>query len=151
MLESVLLRRKFVLTSVALLIAITGAVVPVVGTDFFPSADVGIIKLHVRAPRGTRLEGTEQILIAVEDRIREIIPPKELRTINETMFQMLGVFAEFERAMIQERVRAGLARAKAEGRQLGRPKIAVQTELAVQLRSARLGHEHIEAPTSQEA
>ena len=84
-LESVLLRRKFVLGCVALLVAITGAVAPVIGTDFFPAADVGIIKLHVRAPRGTRLEGTEQILIAVEDRIRQIIPPKELRTINETI------------------------------------------------------------------
>jgi DNA invertase Pin-like site-specific DNA recombinase len=47
------------------------------------------------------------------------------------MFQMLGVFAEFERAMIQERVRAGLARVKAEGKQLGRPKIAEKTERAV--------------------
>jgi DNA invertase Pin-like site-specific DNA recombinase len=47
------------------------------------------------------------------------------------MFQMLGVFAEFERAMIQERVRAGLARARAEGKQLGRPKIAEQAERAV--------------------
>jgi DNA invertase Pin-like site-specific DNA recombinase len=37
------------------------------------------------------------------------------------MFQMMGVFAEFERAIIQERVRAGLARAKSEGKQLGRP------------------------------
>ena len=36
------------------------------------------------------------------------------------MFQMLGVFAEFERAMIRERVLAGLARARAEGRRLGR-------------------------------
>ena len=48
------------------------------------------------------------------------------------MFQMMGVFAEFERAMIQERVRAGLARAKAEGKQLGRPKIAEKTESAIQ-------------------
>jgi DNA invertase Pin-like site-specific DNA recombinase len=47
------------------------------------------------------------------------------------MFQMLGVFAEFERAMIQERVRAGLARAKADGKTLGRPKIAENTERAV--------------------
>jgi DNA invertase Pin-like site-specific DNA recombinase len=39
------------------------------------------------------------------------------------MFQMMGVFAEFERAMIQERVRAGLARAKGEGKRLGRPPI----------------------------
>ena len=48
------------------------------------------------------------------------------------MFQMMGVFAEFERAMIQERVRAGLARAKAEGKRLGRPRIDEQTERAVQ-------------------
>ena len=40
---------------------------------------------------------------------------------GRAMFQMLGVFAEFERAMIRERVNAGLARARAEGVQLGRP------------------------------
>ncbi len=37
------------------------------------------------------------------------------------MFGMLGVFSEFERSMIQERVGAGLARARARGRRLGRP------------------------------
>jgi DNA invertase Pin-like site-specific DNA recombinase len=41
---------------------------------------------------------------------------------GKAMFQMMGVFAEFERAIIQERVRAGLARAKSEGKRLGRPK-----------------------------
>jgi DNA invertase Pin-like site-specific DNA recombinase len=40
---------------------------------------------------------------------------------GKAMFQMLGVFGEFERAMIHERVMAGLARARAEGTQLGRP------------------------------
>jgi DNA invertase Pin-like site-specific DNA recombinase len=40
---------------------------------------------------------------------------------GKAMFQMLGVFAEFERAIIHERVMAGLKRAKAEGTQLGRP------------------------------
>jgi DNA invertase Pin-like site-specific DNA recombinase len=40
---------------------------------------------------------------------------------GKAMFQMMGVFAEFERAMIQERVRAGLARARDEGKTLGRP------------------------------
>jgi DNA invertase Pin-like site-specific DNA recombinase len=44
------------------------------------------------------------------------------------MFQMLGVFAEFERSIIQERVRAGLRRAKSEGKQLGRPPIAPELE-----------------------
>ena len=37
----------------------------------------------------------------------------------KAMFQMMGVSAEFERAIIQERVRAGLARAKSEGKRLG--------------------------------
>jgi DNA invertase Pin-like site-specific DNA recombinase len=39
---------------------------------------------------------------------------------GEAMFGMLGIFAQFERAMIQERVKAGFSRAKAEGKQLGR-------------------------------
>ena len=39
------------------------------------------------------------------------------------MYQMMGVFAEFERAIIRERVLSGLARAKAEGITLGRPSI----------------------------
>jgi DNA invertase Pin-like site-specific DNA recombinase len=43
---------------------------------------------------------------------------------GKALFQMMGVFAEFERSMIQERVRAGLRRAKSEGRRLGRPPIA---------------------------
>ena len=40
---------------------------------------------------------------------------------GRALFQMLGVFAEFERAMIRERVMAGLARAKDEGTRFGRP------------------------------
>jgi DNA invertase Pin-like site-specific DNA recombinase len=50
---------------------------------------------------------------------------------GKAMFQMMGVFAEFERAMIQERVRAGLARAKSEGKKLGRPPIASELEDAI--------------------
>lgn len=41
---------------------------------------------------------------------------------------LLGAFAEFERSRIQERVRAGLARAKAQGRRLGRPVAAIPVE-----------------------
>jgi DNA invertase Pin-like site-specific DNA recombinase len=50
---------------------------------------------------------------------------------GKAMFQMMGVFAEFERAMIQERVRAGLARARAEGKKLGRPKTSPDVEGAI--------------------
>jgi DNA invertase Pin-like site-specific DNA recombinase len=39
---------------------------------------------------------------------------------GKAMFQMLGVFSEFERAMIVERVKAGLSRARSQGKRLGR-------------------------------
>ena len=47
---------------------------------------------------------------------------------GKALFQMMGVFAEFERSIIQERVRAGLKRAKDDGKKLGRPRIARQLE-----------------------
>jgi len=47
---------------------------------------------------------------------------------GKALFQMMGVFAEFERSMIQERVRAGLRRAKEEGKRLGRPRIPPELE-----------------------
>jgi DNA invertase Pin-like site-specific DNA recombinase len=47
---------------------------------------------------------------------------------GKALFQMMDVFAEFERPMIQERVRAGLRRAVSEGKQLGRPRIAPELE-----------------------
>lgn len=50
---------------------------------------------------------------------------------GEMMFQMLGVFAQFERAIIVERVRAGLKRAKAQGKTLGRPRVGSAVEAKV--------------------
>src|SRR5215469_383074 len=50
---------------------------------------------------------------------------------GKALFQMLGVFGEFERAMIRERVNAGLARARAKGVQLGRPRISGEIEAAI--------------------
>jgi DNA invertase Pin-like site-specific DNA recombinase len=47
---------------------------------------------------------------------------------GKALFQMMGVFAEFERAMIRERVNAGLARARAKGTILGRPKVGNAVE-----------------------
>jgi DNA invertase Pin-like site-specific DNA recombinase len=44
-------------------------------------------------------------------------------TAGKAMFQMLGVFAEFERGIIRERVNAGLARARANGTKLGRRRV----------------------------
>ena len=55
---------------------------------------------------------------------------------GKALFQMMGVFAEFERAMIQERVRAGIARVRASGqtksgKPIGRPKIEADTEKGI--------------------
>jgi DNA invertase Pin-like site-specific DNA recombinase len=60
---------------------------------------------------------------------------------GKAMFQMMGVFAEFERAMIQERVRAGLHRAKAQGTRsghpIGRPKTNPAIETAIRAALAK--------------
>ena len=50
---------------------------------------------------------------------------------GKLLFQVTGAFAEFERSMIRQRVNAGLARARAQGKRLGRPKIDAQTEQAI--------------------
>src|ERR1700693_3328355 len=50
---------------------------------------------------------------------------------GKAMFQMMGVFAEFERSMIRERVNAGLRRAKAAGKTLGRPRIPAELEARI--------------------
>jgi DNA invertase Pin-like site-specific DNA recombinase len=50
---------------------------------------------------------------------------------GKAMFQMMGVFAEFERAMIVERVKAGLSRARSQGKQLGRPALSADKEAVV--------------------
>ena len=64
---------------------------------------------------------------------------------GRAMFGMAGVFAEFERSMIVERVKAGLARARAQGKNLGRPRstddAAIRAALAAGngiLRTAKL-------------
>lgn len=47
---------------------------------------------------------------------------------GRALFQMMGVFAEFERSMIRERVNSGIARAKASGQRFGRPRVELETE-----------------------
>src|SRR5471030_210279 len=52
-------------------------------------------------------------------------------TAGKAMFQMLGVFAEFERGIIRERVNAGLARARANGTKLGRRRVQLSVEARI--------------------
>ena len=54
------------------------------------------------------------------------------------MFQIIGAMAEFERALIQERVKAGLRNARAKGRRLGRPRALVNVARVQRLRAQGL-------------
>lgn len=59
---------------------------------------------------------------------------------RKMMFQLLEVFAEFERAIIKERINAGLSRARARGKKLGRPRVSAEIENKIkELRSTGRG------------
>jgi multidrug efflux pump subunit AcrB len=96
MLQGTLRNRGFVLVLFVALLGVTGAVATTIGLDFFPSADVGLIKLHYRAPAGTRIEDTETLVLKVEDAVRQIIPAQELDTINDSV----GVPSSFNLAFV---------------------------------------------------
>jgi DNA invertase Pin-like site-specific DNA recombinase len=54
------------------------------------------------------------------------------------MFQIIGAMAEFERALIQERVKAGLRNARAKGKRIGRPRHEVDSSMVLKLRAEGL-------------
>jgi multidrug efflux pump subunit AcrB len=82
----VLLRRKVIVPIVAVLVlGLGGVTFMLVGRDFFPLIDGGQIQLHVRAPAGTRIETTEGIFQAVEDKIRQVIPDNERERIVDNI------------------------------------------------------------------
>jgi multidrug efflux pump subunit AcrB len=58
---------------------------PFVGRDFFPTVDGGQLRLHLRAPAGTRIEETERYFQEVEDYIRTVIPAAELNSIIDNI------------------------------------------------------------------
>ena len=83
----VMRHRPFVFFCMILIGSVSFFLIRVVGTDFFPPSDVGMMKLHFRAPVGMRIEETEKLVLAAEEEIRKIIPESELGTIND----MVGV------------------------------------------------------------
>ena len=81
LLDAALHHRKLVALGFFLITAACAALYPFIGTDFFPQVDAGQIRLHVRAPAGTRVEETEQYYARVERTIRQVIPPGDLSDI----------------------------------------------------------------------
>ena len=68
----------FVMASVAVLL-------PLVGRDFFPSVDAGLVKLHVRGAPGTRIEESERHFADIENTIRTVIPPASIDTMLDNI------------------------------------------------------------------
>src|SRR5262245_50044691 len=74
--------------AVAFLAVCVGSVVlllPWLGRDFFPAVDAGQIKLHLRAPTGTRIAETARLCYLIDGTIRELIPPDELASLIDNI------------------------------------------------------------------
>jgi multidrug efflux pump subunit AcrB len=84
-LHTLLTRRVIVPLAAVVVLALGGTLFTLVGRDFFPIIDGGQIQLHVRAPAGTRIEKTEQIFQAIEDKIREVVPENERELIVDNI------------------------------------------------------------------
>ena len=78
------MRRTFVFGFLGAVLA-SFALVPFLGSDFFPSVDAGQIMLHVRPPVGMRVEDTTQMFARIEEDVRSIIPHAELKSIIDNM------------------------------------------------------------------
>lgn len=85
LLDWCLRRRGVVLSSFMAFSLASLGLIFLVGEDFFPNVDAGQIRLHVRAPAGTRLEETESRFAAVENEIRHTIPPAEIENILDNI------------------------------------------------------------------
>ena len=96
-LETFVTHRTIGLVAVGLVIVGSLPLLSIVGEDFFPSVDAGMMRLHVRAPSGTRIERTEQMVESVERSIRKIIPPGELESISDN----IGVPTSYDLAYYQ--------------------------------------------------
>jgi len=78
-------QRNFSLGCVAILVLSSLAMLLVVGEDFFPKVDAGMMSLHLRMPTGTRVEHTELLVDDIERAIRTIVPADELEGISDNI------------------------------------------------------------------
>src|SRR5579871_5103456 len=85
LLELALEHRAAVLCGFALFAGAPLRLIHFTGSDFFHTVDSGQVRLHARAPAGTRLEQTEVIFSQIEDEIRRVIPPAELETVIDNI------------------------------------------------------------------
>ncbi|ONX64443.1 RND transporter [Burkholderia cenocepacia] len=85
LLSILLVRRRFYALCFLGFCVLSTGLVFMLGRDFFPNADSGNIRLHMRAPTGYRIEETARLADQVERVIRETVPPDELGAIVDNL------------------------------------------------------------------
>ncbi len=80
-----LAHRRTVIVGFLGFVGVSVSLFPLVGRDFFPQVDAGLIKLHVRTPPGTRIEETERRFADVTQTIRSTIPGHEIGTLIDNI------------------------------------------------------------------
>ena len=84
--------RAPVLVGFAIFVVASLGLSVLIGEDFFPTVDSGQMRLHARAPSGTRIEKTETIFADIENEIRRVIPPREITDIIDNIGIPFGGF-----------------------------------------------------------
>ena len=85
LLTALLARRLIVVIGVLIFMCVSLSLIPFLGEDFFPTIDAGILRMHVSAPRGMRVEETERLIKRVEREISTIIPAREIENVADIM------------------------------------------------------------------
>ncbi|WP_027814149.1 efflux RND transporter permease subunit [Burkholderia cenocepacia] len=85
LLSILLVRRRFYALCFLGFCVLSTGLVFMLGRDFFPNADSGNLRLHVRAPTGYRIEETARLADQVERVIRATVPPDELGAIVDNL------------------------------------------------------------------
>ncbi|HEX4509030.1 MAG TPA: efflux RND transporter permease subunit [Burkholderiaceae bacterium] len=84
-LELAMTRRGVFVTGFMAFVLVSFALVPFIGSNFFPSVDSGQILMHARVPVGTRVEETARRFAQIEDAIARVVPPEETATIVDNV------------------------------------------------------------------
>ncbi len=84
-LDSALRHRRPLIGAFAGAVAASMLLIPFLGRNFFPDVDSGQIKLHIRAPSGTRVEQTAALVDRIEAALRKVIPAREIANMVDNV------------------------------------------------------------------
>jgi multidrug efflux pump subunit AcrB len=85
MLRAFIERRKLILAAAIAFLAMAAGAMSLMGREFFPDVDAGLMRLHIRAPAGTRVEETARLFADIQREIRAIVPANELKAVVENI------------------------------------------------------------------